>query len=1142
MGEEVKKKYAAESIKVVEGLQAVRLRPSMYIGGTSLNGLHHLVYEAVDNSIDEALAGYCTKVDVIIHKNGMVSVIDNGRGIPVDKHPKFDMSALQVVMTKLHAGGKFDKESYKVSGGLHGVGISVTNALSSYVKVVIKRDGREYMQEYSRGNPTSELKEVGDSSETGTAITFMPDSTIFETVEFHFDILSNRLRELAFLNKGIFINLIDERTGKEHHFKYDGGIVSFVEYLNKNKVPLHKPIYFDKIKDDTEVEIAMQFNDSYQDNIFSFANNINTIDGGTHLNGFKSALTRVFNNYAKKNNLFDVEKLSGEDAREGLAAVISVKLKEPQFEGQTKAKLGNSDIKGIVEGIVGEGLSTFLEENPSIAKVIISKLVNAAKAREAARKARDLTRRKGILSLGSLPGKLADCSNRDPLKTELFLVEGDSAAGSSKQGRDRNFQAILPLKGKILNVEKARLAKIMENDEIITMITAIGCGIGTDFDITKLRYDKIIIMTDADSVIGAEPIMLFDDKKQELFFDNVGNFINNKEDISDYRVLALNDNHLHLKKVHQAIKKPLRRTIYRITTAKGYSVNVTSAHSIFTYENNIINLKEANKIKNGDWVIIANKLPRMNKKFKIDVTNQLMEENKNNILVKVKKNIIKKIPENSRIELSIKEWKKLQSIRQNKKITRKELGKKLGIYYTIFEQWELKKDNVMPRYKDFTRYLNILNADMKDLEYNLFVPVNDYKENLSVAEFFLNNSVNKIKTKFNVDKNLAYLIGWHLGDGCYAPSKRNPNRFCISIGKDKEAYLAKIKKAIKKTLGSNAIIEDKKTYSQIYFHSYTFKLLLKYFNLLNKKGHEKFIPNEFFNTTGDVSKSILKGLLQSDGYIIRTFKKSKAIFGHCTTSKQLADNIIYLYRQFGIFASITRQLPKSRARFTRYDIIISKKEQIQKMRDIWKEHKNAYKLNEYLKNYDIKKINKIKLLKPISEDFSAIKVKDIEKIEVRDKWVYDFSVPIHQNFIAGNGAFVLHNTDGNHISCLMLTLFYRYMLPLVEQGHVYLAMPPLYKVSKAKQFVYVFTDAEKDKAIANFGEGCVIQRYKGLGEMNPKQLWETTMDPETRTLKQVTIEDAVEADEIFTILMGDQVEPRRKFIEDHAKEVKELDV
>jgi len=491
-----KQEYKAKAIQVLAGLEAVRKRPAMYIGDTGIRGLHHLVFEAVDNAIDEALAGFCTKVIVVIHKDGSVSVADNGRGIPVDIHPQLKIPALQVVMTKLHAGAKFERKTYRVAGGLHGVGISVTNALSKSLTAQVKRDGKIYQQKYEKGKPATKMEVIGDTEETGTTVIFMPDADIFENTEFKFDILSTRLKELAFLNKGLEITIKDERTKKEQVYKYEGGIIEFVKLLNKNKTPLHNVIYFSKERNSTQVELALQYTSSFKENIFSFANNINTHEGGTHLNGFKAALTKVINNYIRKNNLG--EAVSGEDAREGLTVVISVKLTEPQFEGQTKTKLGNSEIRGIVESVTSEKLSEFLEEDPKSAKNIIAKIQNAARAREAARKARELTRRKGALNHGSLPGKLADCQERSPEKAELFIVEGDSAGGSAKQGRDRKFQAILPLRGKILNVEKARLHKIIKSEEITTMITAIGTGIAEEFDISKARYHKIIIMTDAD--------------------------------------------------------------------------------------------------------------------------------------------------------------------------------------------------------------------------------------------------------------------------------------------------------------------------------------------------------------------------------------------------------------------------------------------------------------------------------------------------------------------------------------------------------------------------------------------------------------------------------------------------------------------
>ncbi|MFC1670907.1 DNA topoisomerase (ATP-hydrolyzing) subunit B [Spirochaetota bacterium] len=496
------KNYNADNIQVLEGLEAVRKRPAMYIGSTDTYGLHHLVYEVVDNSIDEALAGHCDNIVVSIHKDNSIEVSDNGRGIPIDKHPTYKLSALEVVMTKLHAGGKFDNDSYKVSGGLHGVGVSVVNALSKKLDVEVFRDKKKYVQSYKRGKPERKVRAEGQTKKTGTRIIFWPDDKIFEQTEYNFDTLSKRLRELAFLNAGIKITLRDLRKkGKEHIFQFQGGIVSFIQHLNETKTAINKkPIYFKTVRDDIDIEVSLQYIDAYTDNIFTYANNINTKEGGTHLAGFKSGLTRVINDNLKKTGLDKkVSQLSGDDAREGLVAIISVKIPNPQFEGQTKMKLGNGEVKGIVESVTNEYLGSYFEENPSHAKKIIEKCIVSASARIAAKKARDLTRRKSALESSTLPGKLSDCSEKDPSLCELYIVEGDSAGGSAKQGRDRNFQAILPVKGKILNVEKSRLDKILSNEEIKTLITAIGTGIGSDeFDISKTRYHKIIIMTDAD--------------------------------------------------------------------------------------------------------------------------------------------------------------------------------------------------------------------------------------------------------------------------------------------------------------------------------------------------------------------------------------------------------------------------------------------------------------------------------------------------------------------------------------------------------------------------------------------------------------------------------------------------------------------
>jgi DNA gyrase subunit B len=493
-----KKEYTAEDIKVLEGLEGVRKRPAMYIGSTGKEGLHHLVYEVVDNSVDEALAGFCTKIKVILNKDGSVTVEDDGRGIPVDPHPVYKVPAAQIALTKLHAGGKFDKKSYAISGGLHGVGVSCVNALSKKLILEIKRDGKTYQQEYSRGDPITKMKVIGNSTGTGTKITFYPDEQIFSVINFDFKTLETRFREITFLNPGLKIDLNDEIKDTNQEFFSSGGLVEFVKWINKTKEVLHKPIYFKREMNNGAIEIAIQYNSTYQENIFGFVNTINTVEGGTHISGFKTALTRVINDYAKKKELLKNDSFSGDDVREGLTAIVSIKLSEPQFEGQTKTKLGNSEIKGLVDSVVTSALTEFFEENPQIAKKIADKSLEAAKARLAAKKAKDLVRRKNAFSLGGLPGKLADCSNKKSEDTELYLVEGESAGGSAKMARNKETQAILPLRGKILNVEKANPSKVLSSEEITNMITVIGAGIGEQFDATKIRYNKIILMTDAD--------------------------------------------------------------------------------------------------------------------------------------------------------------------------------------------------------------------------------------------------------------------------------------------------------------------------------------------------------------------------------------------------------------------------------------------------------------------------------------------------------------------------------------------------------------------------------------------------------------------------------------------------------------------
>jgi DNA gyrase subunit B len=805
----------------------------MYIGNTDLRGLHHLVYEVVDNSIDEALAGYCTSIQVAIHEDNSITVKDNGRGVPVDKHPKYNKSALEVVMTVLHAGGKFDSTSYKVSGGLHGVGVSVVNALSELFLVEVCRDGKKYYQSYERGKPTTSLEVIGTSEERGTAVTFKPDTTIFESTEYNFAVLSNRLRELAFLNKGVTIFIKDERSTDEHTYHYEGGIASFVEYLNKNKNTLHKtPIFFQREKNNIQIEIAMQYNDSYVETIHAFANNINTHEGGTHLSGFKAALTRVANDYAKNNGLLKgTEKLSGEDVREGLTCIISVKLTNPQFEGQTKTKLGNSEVKGITESMVGDGLSEFFEENPATAKTILEKSIQASHAREAARKARELTRRKSALEITSLPGKLADCQEKDPEKSELYLVEGDSAGGcfgeniklALADGRNISFKELVEEYGN----GKNNFCYTIKKDGSVGIAKIENPGI------TKKNVQVIKVILDNDEEIICTP---------------------------DHKFMLRDENYKEAK-------------------------NLTKIDSLMP---------------------LHKRISRIGGRITIEGYEMVWDQNKTWI--------------------------------ERVKVINKNL---------------LKKETFVKRF-------------------------------------------------FNDDKN--------------------------------------------------AMVEAVKNYN------HKIKKIVK----LNKKI--------------DVYDLEVEGT--------HNFALASGVFVH-NSAKQGRD------RKFQAILPLRGKILN-----------------VEKAR-----------LNKILANEEIRTLITA-CGAGIGDEFNHEKVRYKKIIIMTDA-----------------------DVDGSHIRTLLLTLFYRYMRPLIEMGYMYIAQPPLYKLKKGKAEYYSYSDSELKTMLEEIGEkNTNIQRYKGLGEMNPTQLWDTTMDPEHRTILQVTMEDALAAEEMFSVLMGDKVEPRREFIFKHSKEVVNLDV
>ncbi|NIO22594.1 MAG: helix-turn-helix domain-containing protein [Candidatus Aenigmarchaeota archaeon] len=662
-------------------------------------------------------------------------------------------------------------------------------------------------------------------------------------------------------------------------------------------------------------------------------------------------------------------------------------------------------------------------------------------------------------------------------------------------------------------------------------------------------------MTDADSVTGDAPVLLYDKQKCQLFYDKVGNFIENCNDPSNYQIMSLNGKNPHLKlnDIHEIIKHPRRTGIFRIKTTCGYQVNVTSCHSVYTIKNDKIMAEEAKNIKPGSWMIFPSIFPRKDKRISIDIKNEIRNfENNENIYIKLDKSQIKNVPRSSRIEISKNVWKGFKNIRMARKISRTEMGKEIGLHKSTIQQWEEKIDNVKPTLEKLKKYLKILGVAFEGFNYKIYVPVYEWEGPVERGEFYLENHTSRIMTRFCVGEKLAYILGWYLGDGCSCFTKNNPNRFVLCLGKDKEKYLDNLRKSFKEVLKVNLILEKRRQSVNVYFHSLSFKLLLKHLGLLGKRAHEKLVPDIFYNVRRNVQEALLRGLLQSDGHIILWKGKKcrqKILIGHTTTSKRLAENILIIYRQLGIFAAFSERIQAGshmyngkliQNRHRRYDINITTNSYLRSLKNVWKDHKNSRPLEMYLSSLHTKERGKG--FKKLSKDFVMLKVKEMKKIKSNDKFVYDFSVPPYQNFIAGNGGCVLHNTDGAHIRTLLLTFFYRYMKPLVENGFVYIAQPPLYRIKKGNEVRYVYSEKEKNRILKKLGGSVLIQRFKGLGEMNPDQLWSTTMDPEKRILLQVTLEDAVEADRIFTTLMGDKVEPRKDFIYRNARFVKSLDV
>ena len=1183
--EENKSEYSGKNIKVLEGLEGIRTRPSMYIGSTSKSGLHHLVYEVVDNSVDEAMAGHCTQIDVTLNADGSVTVDDNGRGIPVDPHPVYKVPAVEVVITKLHAGGKFDKGSYKISGGLHGVGISVVAALSKHLKVVIRRGGKIYQQEYEIGKPIYKLKTIGEceKKDTGTSITFVPDDSIFSTTKFEFSILETRFREIAFLNKGVKITLNDKISNKKDSFYYEGGIVEFVKWVNKTKQALHaKPVYYVKEQDGVQVECAIQYNDSYQEILLSFVNTINTVEGGTHVVGFRTALTRAINDYANKNKLIKDGNLTGDDVREGLTAIISVKVPEPQFEGQTKTKLGNSEIKGIVDSISMVAMTEFFEENPQVARRIVEKSLEAAKARAAAKKAKELVRRKNAFSVGGLPGKLADCSSNKTEETELYLVEGDSAGGSAKQARNKEFQAILPLKGKILNVEKAPPVKVLSNEEIANLITATGAGITDQFNIEKLRYAKIIIM----SVDGQETSFI-QTPRGEVQCVRIGEFIDsaieNKINVSDYGVLCFNlkTRRSQFKPIKAVIKHPIDEALYEIRTSYGRSVKVTSSHSVFIYENNAIKLKKGNEIKKGDKIVAPKSLPLYNYNYpqKIDVLS-LLVRNKNNIsgnayirgdsiVELLKHKLLEKHSGDDnlvgqRVIMPEEVRRSIIKHRKDKRLSQQFICESVGVKQPcVYYGWEKGKNK--PTLKKFEKYIEVLGMDKNQVLSQVQI-VKSSMDNIWDSQY-KNSGRNKVKNYISlaeldesdlqyikddificsehyaskgisryipVNESFMKLMGFWMAEGSW--STRNGIR--LAIGNNDAHLIGELNDSFKNVFGLSAKLSyamHRQTCGELKLVNKIAALFWKFiFDLHKSESSNKRIPNILFNVSRELQLEFLRTYFLGDGTL------SKRNISFTTVSKDLADQLLYILQSFSVMASVSEREPgrnnliisKNRV----YTVSVNSRKDLLVLKRIWENHRNAYLLNDKLES-TFPSVNQ--MFTVISEDLVGLDVKDIQEVKCSSRDVYDFSVDEDENFIAGFGGLCCHNTDadvdGAHIKTLLLTFFFRFMPKLIENGNIYIAVSPLYRVRKRGDH-YIHSDKELKELLSKIGGNADVQRFKCLGEMNAEQLWDTTMNPKTRMLKRVMIEDAVKADEVFSKLMGDDVEPRKQFIAERASE------